>query len=66
MKREIKCLFDMAEMDLAPWSPDPESAKKELQQILDSSDATEEDKKLARCMMHRAIDMAAEMRYHVE
>lgn len=66
MKREIQCLFQLAEGDLEPWNSNSERAKDELQQILDSPDATEDDKKHARSLMHQAIDMAAEEKYGIK
>ena len=65
MKRSIQKLFKSAEDALLPvdMGGDPVFAKDCLQQILDSPDATEEDKAQARSMMHRAIDEAANLEF---
>ena len=65
MKRNIQRLFKCSDDALIPveHGGDPEFAKDCLQQIIDSPEATEEDRQTARSMMHTAIDMAAEVVY---
>ena len=65
MKRSIQKLFKAADEALMPvdCGGDPVFAKECLQQILDSEDATEEDKNEARSMMHQAIDEAANLEF---
>jgi hypothetical protein len=65
MKRSIQKLFKSADDALMPidCGGDPKFAKECLQQILDSPDATEEDKAQARSMMHQAIDEAANLEF---
>ena len=65
MKRSIQKLFKAADDALLPvdCGGDPVFAKECLQKILDSEDATEEEKAQAKEMMHRAIDEAANLEF---
>ena len=67
MKRNIQKLFKIADDALMPvdMGGDPVLAKDSLQEILESPEASEEDKNNARSMMHHAIDMVAELEYNL-